>query len=62
MLRRHAAPFVLGYLFALPITLIMFREDGRLTARSWALAPIFAVSMAMIVAIAFGRKRPEDGG
>jgi len=62
MPRRFMLHFALAYPFVLPGMLIMFREDGQLTARTWSSALILAASVTAIVAIAFGGSRREERG
>ncbi|MFI8303998.1 hypothetical protein ACIF80_11180 [Streptomyces sp. NPDC085927] len=47
--------FTAAFVFAAPIMSAAFREDGRLTGRAMALGSVFATSIAVIVAVAFGQ-------
>ncbi|MEV6670839.1 hypothetical protein [Streptomyces sp. NPDC051162] len=49
--------FVLAFAFAVPVMLVMFREDGHVTSGSWSKSIIFGVSIAVIAAIAAGKAK-----
>jgi hypothetical protein len=53
----RAVSFVIAFVIAVPVMLIVFRDNGEITRDSWAKALIFAGSIAVIAAIAFGRSR-----
>ncbi|MEU9762900.1 hypothetical protein [Streptomyces sp. NPDC047985] len=50
----RAAWFFCALAFTVPSMLVLFREDGGLTRRSWVLSLILASSIAAIIAIFFG--------
>jgi hypothetical protein len=50
--------FAIAFAFAVPGMLVMFRDNGELTRRSWILSLVFAASIAAIAAIVLGRGKP----
>lgn len=49
--------FFVALAFAVPVMLMMFREDGHITSGSWSKSIIFGVSIAVIAAIAAGKAK-----
>ncbi|MHC3451537.1 hypothetical protein [Streptomyces prasinus] len=49
--------FMAAFAFVAPVMAMAFREDGRLTGRAMGLGGITAMSIAVIMAIAFGRSK-----
>ena len=47
--------FGIAFLFALPSMVLIFRESGQVSQSAWIKSILFAGSIAMIIAIVFGR-------
>ncbi|MCS0600550.1 hypothetical protein NX794_04785 [Streptomyces sp. LP11] len=54
---NRVVSFVVAFVVAVPVMLMVFRESGELTRAGWAKSLVFGGSIAVIVAIAFGRSR-----
>jgi hypothetical protein len=49
--------FVIAFMFALPSMLLLFRDSGGFTREVVGRSAIFAVAMAVMAAVVFGKGR-----
>lgn len=49
--------FVIALLFVVPSMLLMFRGSGELTREVWGRSVAFAVAIALVAAVLFGKGR-----
>ena len=47
--------FAITFSFCLPIMVVMFRGEDGMSRSSWIQAGIFAVAMAVVVSVIFGK-------